>query len=180
MSHVLRHGFQSELVSLVELTSQHTPLIVSWRNDPLIRKWFVSQDSVTPMSHEAWLARRQHSNTDFNWVIEIQGSKPIGAASLYNIDWERKTAEFGRFMIGDRAALGRGYGICSLRMILLLAAAAGIEKVCLEVRSENSHAIAIYERVGFTRHNEGELITMSRPVIGLAYQADGWDCRGRE
>ena len=34
--------------------------------------------------------------------------RPVGQVALYNIDWAAGTGEFGRLMIGDADAQGRG------------------------------------------------------------------------
>jgi RimJ/RimL family protein N-acetyltransferase len=143
------------------MTKAHTSLVVTWRNDPSIRKNFVSQANFTAESHDSWLAKRRGSDTDINWIIENENGHSIGAVSLYNIDWVHKRAEFGRFVIGDREARGCGYGKLALQLVLDIAAEAGLEEVYLEVKTQNLRAIALYEQAGFKRQNEESMIAMS-------------------
>ena len=50
---------------------------------------------------------------DFVFVVEdLDGPGGlIGQASLYHIDWGAGCAEFGRLLIGESAARGRGLGL---------------------------------------------------------------------
>jgi diamine N-acetyltransferase len=153
------------VIDLVAMGPEHTPLVVKWRNDPPIRKWFKSNSIISSSSHEAWLAARPEGN-EFNWIIEVQDLGPIGMASLYNIDWTIGIAEFGRFLIGNEQALGRGYGFLTLQLILRIAAASGIKEVYLEVKPDNVRAIAIYQKAGFAHTSGGDMLKMSCCLVG--------------
>jgi diamine N-acetyltransferase len=157
---LVKCGYTDGVVNLVAMGPEHTSLVVKWRNDPPIRKWFKSSNIISSSSHEAWLAARPEGK-EFNWIIEVRDLGPIGMASLYNIDWGIGIAEFGRFLIGNEQALGRGYGLSTLQLILRVAAASGIREVYLEVKSDNVRAIAVYQKAGFARTSEGDMLKMS-------------------
>lgn len=168
----LRQGFAFRPLQLRELTTRYTDYIVDWRNDPNNGKWFKSGSVVTKSGHESWLNQQHQGNTDVNWVIlhDIQG--PIGAVSLYNIDWSAGTAEFGRFMIGRTSALGQGFGLIAIKMVLCIASVAGLKHVRLEVKPENERAAHLYKRAGFKVDDSSEMLCMSRSVIGYSEQVD--------
>ena len=150
-SPLLDHRIIGAYCNLISLKSIHTQYIIKWRNDPNIAKWFNSAASFDQVSHERWLADAQASRRDFNFVIERVENCPAGMVALYNIDWEGRSAEFGRLLIGDPAA--RRAGLAREAAVLLLGAAAkaGIEQVHLEVKEDNTAAITLYSSLGF-RH----------------------------
>jgi RimJ/RimL family protein N-acetyltransferase len=69
--------------------------------------------------------------------------------SLYNVDWLLGSAEFGRIVIGEPAARGKGYGLRATRLVLGIAGDAGLRTIHLEVKSDNAAAIRLYEKTGF-------------------------------
>jgi len=74
----------------------------------------------------------------------------IGQISLYNIDWINLRAEFGRLMIGQIEAQGKGYADEATSMLLNYAASKlGIKEIFLEVFCDNLKAIKIYKKHGF-------------------------------
>ena len=171
-SSFLKHGLCFHPLRLQELTTRHTDCIVRWRNDPNIGKWFNSKLVVTRDSHETWLERQCQSDTDVNWIILHETWGAIGAVSLYNIDWTIKSAEFGRFMIGEPVARGSGFGLDALRMVLSIASVAGLDRIRLEVKPNNERAISLYKKAGFKLEESSDMAIMSRSVLGYSNQID--------
>ncbi|MDN3573823.1 GNAT family N-acetyltransferase [Methylobacterium longum] len=134
---------------LVPLSKTHTPSIIAWRNDPSIAKWFNIISRFEPISHERWLAAAQASGRDFNFVIEDLKERPIGTIALYDIQWENRSAEFGRLLIGDPAARRSGQAREATKLLLAAAASANIDHVHLEVKAVNIAAITLYVSLGF-------------------------------
>jgi RimJ/RimL family protein N-acetyltransferase len=127
-----------------------TDFVVAWRNDPAISKWFFSEAEFTVEGHQNWLTRRLDSETDFNWTIE-EDSRPIGTIAIYNIDWGTGIAEFGRIVIGESAAKGKGYAFESVRLVAEAARKVGLSKLFLEVKADNQRAIQLYLKSGFRK-----------------------------
>jgi RimJ/RimL family protein N-acetyltransferase len=97
-------------VRLRLLEQADLPLTLAWRNQDHIRRWFVHQAVITPDAHRRWFEAYADRDDDFVLMIEeIRGGlRPVGQAALYRIDWGRGRAEFGRLMIGEADAAGRG------------------------------------------------------------------------
>jgi RimJ/RimL family protein N-acetyltransferase len=138
----------------------------NWRNQDPIRKWFIHSDIITPEQHRQWFEAYLVRDNDFVFVIEerIALRKPVGQISLYNIEWPQRRAEFGRLMIGDLEAQGKG--IAKDAMILLLEfveRAWTIDEVYLDVYADNYPALSIYKSLGFMPVMEVDgMIHMSR------------------
>ena len=96
--------------------------------------------------------------------------------ALYRIDWDRRVAEFGRLLVGEPSARGKGLGLEATRTVLELGFGTwGLDRIHLEVIAHNGRAISIYQRCGFLpADSRGDLLLMelpgpagcSRPVIG--------------
>ncbi len=141
-----------ERIQLRLLAEADLPMTLQWRNQDDIRRWFIHSGIITPEQHQAWFERYSHREDDFVFIIEEQGHlcRPIGQVALYNIDWLKKQAEFGRLLIGEKEA--RGKGLAGLATKLLLAFAFDhfdLNEVILEVFNNNTPAITIYRQCGF-------------------------------
>ena len=93
-------------------------------------------------------ATRQRDD-DFVFIIEEvihadadAQSRPIGQAALYNIDWASGSAEYGRLMIGEPDAAGRGLAREATDALVALALEQlGLREIHLEVIPSNTRAI---------------------------------------
>lgn len=128
------------------------PLTLKWRNQDHIRRWFFHSDLISPQQHFDWFRGYSDRDDDFVFIIEeAQAEKlPIGQVSIYHVDWEERSAEFGRLMIAEPQAAGRGLARVATQAALSFAfQELGMEEVYLEVYKENVKAVTIYRNVGF-------------------------------
>lgn len=142
------------------------PLTLAWRNRPEIRRWFVHSAALTPDGHEAWFERYRDDDSDFVFVIEETERlhRPVGQVALYRIDWTRRTAEYGRLLIGEPEAAGHGLGQEATELLVAYAFdVLGMEELELYVFPDNAPALAIYRRCGFVQAGERDgLLRMTR------------------
>ena len=139
-------------VTLVALTEEHTPLIVRWRNNPAVCQNLYSQAAIIAESHLRYFETQVTTGLCAQFIICInEHMKPIGSVFLKNIDMENRKAEYGIF-IGEDDARGKGYGADATRLIVEYGFnTLGLQRIYLSVLSDNSAAIASYERTGFCR-----------------------------
>jgi RimJ/RimL family protein N-acetyltransferase len=152
----LKLVLSSSAVRLVPMATEHTDLVVKWRNDPQNARWFLDQTPFTAAGHAKWLANRARSDTDFNWVIESGDGHRVGAIGLYDIDWTERRAEIGRLVLGEPSARGKGYAFEAVRLVIQAAQSAGLSMVFLEVKSDNDPAIRLYLRSGFHKVSQSD------------------------
>jgi RimJ/RimL family protein N-acetyltransferase len=143
---------ENERVILRLLEMDDLPLTLSWRNQDNIRKWFIHTDIIQDEKHYSWFECYRELDNDFVFMILAKDleNRPVGQISLYNINWEVGNAEYGRLMIGDPVAQGKGYA--KQATILLLDYALNtlnFREVFLEVKSDNISAMAVYKSAGF-------------------------------
>jgi RimJ/RimL family protein N-acetyltransferase len=165
---IFSRGLRGENIWLIPMTPDHAAYVVAWRNRPENMLQFVDQTPLTIASHLKWLEARSRSTTEFNWMILTPDETPIGTISIYNIDWINRVGEFGRFLIGNDKFRGCGLGALSLASVLLLSKKAGLEAVVLEVKASNWKAVHLYEKMGFKTTKTGDMLTMSRCIVGFA------------
>lgn len=144
--------FENDKIILRTLREQDLNLTLSWRNQDDIRKWFVHTDIIPIDSHYQWFNKYKKLDNDFIFIIIAKdfGNIPVGQISLYKIDYDNKTAEYGRLMIGNSQARGKGYAKLATKLLIKK----GFEyfllkEIYLEVKENNYRAINVYFDCGF-------------------------------
>ena len=164
--------FEYGRVRLRLLREGDLPLTRGWRNQDHIRRWFFSSDVLSSEQHQNWFDQYRERDDDFTFIIEeVQTAyRPVGQVALYHVDWPARRAEFGRLMIGEADAAGKGLAFSAAQAALQIAFdSLALEEVYLEVYASNQRAIKIYEAVGFkTTATSPESITMSTAKVGLS------------
>lgn len=139
-------------VRLRLLEEADLPMTLAWRNQDHIRKWFFHSDIITPVQHRQWWEGYTDRDDDFVFVIEETETlkTAVGQVSLYRIDWDLRSAEFGRLLIGDTRATGQGLATAaSARLLAEATQRWKLERIRLEVQCGNGAAIKIYRHCGF-------------------------------
>lgn len=159
---------QGGRVRLRPLAEDDLPLTRAWRNRDEIRRWFRTSDPIGEAQHAAWWERHRDRDDDFVWIVEEKRAtgdpRPVGMVSLYGIDDARGEAEFGRLLVGEPDAAGRGLATEATRLVVEFALGElGLGRVHLEVAAGNAAAIAVYERCGFLRESgDVDWVVMAR------------------
>jgi diamine N-acetyltransferase len=142
------------------------PMTLRWRNQDEIRKWFLNSAVIAWEQHRQWYEQYQARDDDFVFVIETGEAswRPVGQVALYHVDGARREAEFGRLLIAEPSARGKGFAREALEGVVRLAfGPLGLEEVYLRVRAENDRAVSLYLKSGFQVTNrEGAVLTMRR------------------
>jgi RimJ/RimL family protein N-acetyltransferase len=122
-----------------------------------IRRWFFHSDIIQPEQHRAWFDKYRAKDDDFVFIIVVKETDtPIGQVALYRIDRVQQEAEFGRIMIGEASASGKGYAREATQLIVQRFGfeQLGLRRIYLEVFADNAPAIAVYEKCGFRQVGE--------------------------
>ena len=124
-------------------------LIKNWVNNPNVNDYIRPR---TPLTYEE-IKKRYFSfpseMKNIHFIIETEDKIPIGVASLKNLHFVNKRAEFSIF-IGEDKYRGKGYGKCATKKTLEFAfIKLNIYKVFLEVYEFNEKAVELYKKLGF-------------------------------
>jgi RimJ/RimL family protein N-acetyltransferase len=99
----------------------------------------------------AGLADEQGKDSYTFAICLVADDRPIGEVMLFGIDHLNGSAEVGIF-IGEVDEWGKGYGTDAVRAIVDFGfGELRLERVFLEVWTENARAEAAYRKAGFTR-----------------------------
>jgi RimJ/RimL family protein N-acetyltransferase len=97
----------------------------------------------------AGLVEEQGKDTYAFLICLVDDERPIGEVMLMDIDRVNGSAEVGIF-IGEPAEWGKGYGTDAVRAIVDFGfAEQRLERIWLEVATDNPRAQRSYEKVGF-------------------------------
>ena len=121
-----------------------------WRNDSNNTKYLRKLGYITEQMQLKWWQQYLENEDELCFSIMETGeiNSIVGSASLYNFHGNQ--AEFGKFLIGDERAHGKGIGYCALMAILKIAfTTVAMEKIVLECHEYNIPAFRIYEKTGF-------------------------------
>lgn len=147
------------------LQTEDLPTTLAWRNREDIRHHFIHSNVISWGKHLAWWQEYRTKESDFVFVIEETQNlnRPIGQVSLYNTDLEKREAEYGRLMIGDNEARGKGLARRATELLISWAFDyLGLQRIYLEVFKDNTAALNLYQRCGFVPCGEhGGLYVMS-------------------
>ena len=163
------------------LTGENLRLTALTRDDiPMITRWYQDADfmrlyDATPARPRddgdigRWLEREQKNKDVFLFAIRpISSDDLIGFIDLSGILWTQGTGWLG-IAIGDPGQRGRGYGREAVTLMLDFAfRELNLHRVQLTVFAYNTAALALYEKLGFTRegihrealHREGQRYDM--------------------
>lgn len=121
------------------------------RNQEENRKWFKHTDLISPEQQQLWFENYLKREDDYMFSLYLPNNCFIGCLGLYDVDMEKKAAEFGRLIIDQKAAgekhMGRQavYGACLIAKEQL-----SLSSLYLEVYDNNVPAIKTYKNAGFS------------------------------
>jgi diamine N-acetyltransferase len=144
-------------IKLCLLREQDLPFTLSWRNSDDIRFNFKTTDIITWERHNAWWKNYESNNLDFVFIIQetVNLQKPIGQISIYNIDVSKQDAEFGRLLLGEKEARGKGLAKEATKLLVTWAFKSfRLKRIYLEVLKNNENAIGLYRDCGFSIYGE--------------------------
>jgi diamine N-acetyltransferase len=124
-----------------------------WMTDPAVNQFFRFDKSNITIKKCQDFIKNSFTDTDRNYAIEEDGEYQ-GTISLKHIDSKNKTAEYAIAL--RKSAQGKGLGTRASKELLNIAfTELKLNKVYLDVLSDNTAAIHLYQKIGFKQ--EGEL-----------------------
>ncbi|HNW86384.1 MAG TPA: GNAT family protein [Candidatus Limiplasma sp.] len=139
-------------------------LLREYRSEDIagIRSWSNDQETVRYLSARYWMpqsyadaadflehATHAASNGAFFVIAALEDEAYLGQIDLYTINWKLRSAEMA-IVLGAEARRGQGIGTQAIGLVLEYAfLTLGLERVELDVATENKRAIRCYEKSGF-------------------------------
>jgi RimJ/RimL family protein N-acetyltransferase len=152
------HIIEGGLVYLRPIEKADAELAHRWRSDAdvAVLASLPIPRSLTQVAQGIERLVGEAAEDQFRFVIcLLDDDRPIGEASLMDIDRVNGSAELG-ILIGEKAEWGKGYGTDAVNALVDFGFGwLRLERIWLEVWTENPRARRSYEKAGFVR--EGTL-----------------------
>ena len=149
------HG---EKVFLRPAEREDIDAFVRWFSDEETTRYLALRAPFSRAMEEQWftgMLERQGKDSYHFVICLLADERPIGTATLHNINFEDGHAAFG-ISIGERAEWDRGYGTDALRAICDFGfGQLRLERIELDVYEPNKRAQRSYAKAGFV--TEGTL-----------------------
>jgi UDP-4-amino-4,6-dideoxy-N-acetyl-beta-L-altrosamine N-acetyltransferase len=138
-------------IQLRAIEAEDLPLLVKWRNDPNVYKYFFEHEPLSLVMQRRWFESLLQKSDEKLWIIEtIRERKAMGTIGLVHIDLRNRKAEIGRILIYDEEYRLGGYGSEAECLVLLYAFEhLGLHRLYCEVFADNERGIQIHKRFGF-------------------------------
>lgn len=136
------------LIVLKPLVVEDIELLRQLRNLNDIRKNFVYDKYIDEESQKKWFVNYLEVNNDLMWSVFFQ-EEWCGAVAVYDIDLEKKEAEFGRIMLSP-SMQGNGLAKKIIKGVLdYCKNKLDLKRIILCVKANNIPAIKSYLGIGF-------------------------------
>jgi RimJ/RimL family protein N-acetyltransferase len=156
---------KGDRIILREITAEDSENVVRWRNAENPSRVFFSNLILTVESQHRWFSAYKINPSDFTFIIEHKGG-PVGMVSLYN--FQEKTAEFGRLLIGEKEFRRQGFAREATRLLLEYGFKnLGLKEIFARVFEDNKSAVNLYLSLGFGITGR-EINPEGRPILTLS------------
>jgi len=153
-------------------------LVRNWRNSKYVNQYMYTNHHISEEEHQKWIENLRGKNTAKAWIIKYN-KKPVGLASLSNIDYGNKTTDWGLY-IANKSIRGKGLGSAALyKLMEYVFNEMNFNKMHTKVLENNLIAIKLYEKFGFKKDNassmkierDGKKIAVNT----MSISKDDWD-----
>jgi len=150
----------------------------NWRNSNHVNQYMITNHYITKAEHSRWIKKLKTRDATKAWIIRYN-KKPVGLVSLSNIDYSKKTTEWG-FYIAEESVRRRGIGSAVLYWLIeYVFDTLNFQTMSTMVLENNPVALQMYEKFGFKKENatpqtlerNGKTIT----VFIMSLQKEEWN-----
>lgn len=139
-----------EFENILDADEELIEQIRKWRNSKQVSQYMYTDHHISKDEHNKWIQNLKTKNTARAWVIK-SANKPIGLASLSDIDYSKKITDWG-FYIADKKMRGKGIGTLVLHKLMnIVFDDMKFDEMKTMVLNNNTVAIRLYEKMGFTK-----------------------------
>lgn len=144
-------------ISLRPLQSTDVEGILEWMHDKEVNIFFrfdaenMTAKKVTKFVEDSIKAMKEQKS--YNFAIADAENQYLGTISLKNVDWNARTGEYAISL--RKTAQGKGIGTIATKKLFVIAfEELMLNRIFLNVLSENKRAIHMYEKCGFIFEGE--------------------------
>jgi RimJ/RimL family protein N-acetyltransferase len=91
-------------VNLRIATEKDAEFILELRLDPVLSR-FINKTDPSVEKQRDWLKNTYKKDYDFHFIIEDKNSNPLGTIAVYDIDYSKGVAEWGRWLVKAKSPI---------------------------------------------------------------------------
>lgn len=139
---------------LRRLMEKDAPLMLEWMQDNTINCFFRFDPKIVTMDTVLnFIQTHQNQNNNYNFAITDNYDEYMGTISLKDISVDNRHGEYAIAL--RKSAQGKGIAYrASMELLNFAFQDLMLNRVFLNVLSENIHAVTFYERLGFQYEGE--------------------------
>ena len=156
---------KTERLILRNITEEDTPVIVKWRSDPAVYRFFLSPHPLTEEEHLKWFRENYSSHpTRFDWMALSNDEEPVGVFGLKKENEEAKTAEISYLLAPGQTK--KGYASEAVKGLMRFARDDwNCETVVAIINEDNTDSVRFIEKLGFEKEStDGVFSTYKRTI----------------
>lgn len=133
------------LINFIDLNLEEKKMILSWRNNPEIKKWMYDDNDIELNNHLTFIESLKTFKNKLYFLVK-RNEAYLGVIDFTNIDMTAKNCEFGLYGNVDLKGVGKILlnAICEYAFNRL-----NVTSLHAEVFESNTKAIFLYEKFGF-------------------------------
>lgn len=141
---------KSERLKFRDIKEEDASIIVKWRSNPDVYKYFLSPHKINTEEHLNWFNTRYIFDENmFDWIAFNEERQPVGIFGIKRLNVQSQEAEVSYIL--DPEFYGVGYASeAVLRIIQFCQENWNIKIVYAEIHVENENSRRFAEKLGFT------------------------------
>ena len=158
-------SFESERLLYREINEQDADLIVKWRSNPEVFRFFRNPIPITHENHKRWYENSYLNDMSrYDYIMSEKDSNlRIGCVGASNINNSDKSFEIFYF-IGELGFQGRGLACEAVAALVEKMYYKGNEITYAEIHRENIASIKIIQKLHFSVHSESESFILFKKI----------------
>ncbi len=133
-----------DLINFIDLNMKEKLMVLSWRNNPVIKKWMYTNSDISVDEHLAFIETLKNKKNTFYFVVK-QNEKYLGVIDFTHVEKEISVT-MGIYVNPEL----RGFGSFLMEIIIRFSfESLNVKKIYSEVFEDNNKAFILYEKCGF-------------------------------
>jgi len=149
------HIFTSTRLTFRGINETDTKLLVKWRSDETVIRYFRNPVPVTEAGHTKWYRESYSSNPNrYDFIIfEKKFGQAIGTVGVNDLNRESESCEIS-YMIAESAFQRKGYAVEAIGAMMDFMLTEDIRHFFAEIHSDNLASIRTIKKLGYEAYTQ--------------------------
>ncbi|MFC1510850.1 GNAT family N-acetyltransferase [Candidatus Margulisiibacteriota bacterium] len=143
---ILENNLAGKNILLRTAQEEDAEFILQLRLNPKLNR-FIKKTDASIEKQRIWIAQKRAQKDDYHLIVQGLDGQKLGVIALYGIDMEKKTFDWGRWIIAEDAPF---YAAVESAVLLYDFAfnGLGLQGALFEVQRANEKVISFHKRFG--------------------------------